>query len=104
MLPLLMTCYRCPKSHITLAQQLVLEIEPWQGAPEGVIAEVTPAQLPQLVRKREDDLILGRKNAPLIELCIKLMREGIFARVNGREIGVRLTQVVQEVTRVHGYS
>lgn len=95
-------CYRCPTSHIVLAKELVPEIEAKPDAEVGVLANVEPAHLPKLVQK--GDLMLCRKTVPLVNLCIKLMRHRIFARVKGRDIGARLTQVVQEITHLSGYT
>src|SRR5512147_2109316 len=87
-------CYNCVDRHLATARNKAALI--WVPEPE---AERTQAITYQELYTRVNEFA-----APLIELCNKLMREGFFARVNGREIGVRLTQVVQEVTRVHGYS
>ena len=74
-------CYRCPKSHLRLAQKLVPAIEPSPTAIEGVIIDVDlkadmagrydyEELLPHLTG---GELIICRKTAPLIALCIKLI-------------------------------
>ncbi len=95
-------CYRCPPSHVALAKELVPEIEADPKAKEGKITNVESDKLPKLVRK--GDWILCRKTAPLVELCIKLISHRIFARVKGRAIGTQLTLIVQQVSRLSGYS
>lgn len=95
-------CYRCPPSHVALAKELVPEIEadPTKADP-GEITHVESDKLPKLVAK--DDLILCRKTAPLVELCIKLISHRIFARVKGRAIGTQLTLIVQQVAHLTGH-
>lgn len=95
-------CYRCPKSHVALARAIVPNIEHHADAPEGVIAHVPSATMHVQVTK--GDLILCRKTAPLIEECIRLIRHHVHARVKGRDIGKDLEVVVQDVTRVPGYT
>src|SRR5262249_10551795 len=71
-------------------------------AEEGIVADIALDEVPRLVRR--GDLVLCRTTAPLVELCIALIRHRVPARVAGREIGSGLAQLVHEVTRLEGYS
>jgi len=67
----LSVCYRCPESHIRLAQEYVKNIRAAEGAIEGNIIEITENQIDKLAKK--NDLIICRFNAPLIRLCLRLV-------------------------------
>ena len=95
-------CYRCPKSHIRLAQQIVPEIQPAPNAEEGEILTITDEQMAQHVQP--GDMVICRKTAPLIKLCLQLIRQGIHARVKGTEIGKQLSNLVRKVEELQGYT
>lgn len=102
-------CYRCPSSHIRLAQEIVPDIFPRDGAPEGRVEEIRWSDLFEntpitQTRVREGDLILCRTTAPLIDLAFELIGSGIPAMVRGREIGAALTRIVDAVSVQDGYS
>lgn len=85
--------YRCPTSHVALARRLALRIEARPAAPEGSIEEATVEQLAADVEP--GDLILCRFNAPLMGLCLSLIRRGVQARLFGRDIGSQLSAHAQ---------
>jgi DNA helicase-2/ATP-dependent DNA helicase PcrA len=62
-LPLSIT-YRCPKSHVALAQTLVPDIEAAEWAEDGIIEGVSEYRFLDMVRA--GDLVLCRTNAPLV--------------------------------------
>lgn len=95
-------CYRCPKSHVTLAKAIVPKIDHRPDAPEGIVARVPSARMQVQVAK--GDLILCRKTAPLIEECIRLIRHHVHAQVKGRDIGRDLEVLVQDVIRMPEYT
>ena len=91
-------CYRCPSSHIALAQTLVPAIEPRPGAPIGTITLLEDARL--LDEVRPGDLVICRKTAPLVAWCITLISHRIPARVRGREIGQELTKLARKLAQL----
>jgi len=91
-------CYRCPTEVITLAQALVPEIEARPDAPAGVVGQLAEDKLARQLQK--GDLILCRKTAPLIELCINLIGQRISATVRGRDLATKLTSMVREVAQL----
>lgn len=88
-------CYRCPTKHIALAKEYAPQIEPAPNATEGVVGEVSPNRVADIIR--EGDLIVSRCTAPVIKLCIELISKRIPARVRGRDIGRSLTALVKEI-------
>jgi DNA helicase-2/ATP-dependent DNA helicase PcrA len=91
-LPLSIT-YRCPKSVVRVAQSVVPEFEAGPDNPEG---SVDNASTEQMVREAgPGDFVLSRTNAPLIGLCLRLLREGRKALVRGRDIGTNLAAIVK---------
>lgn len=87
-------CYRCPKSHIKMAQEITSEIEASETAIEGVLEYVNLNEVIKLAE--EKNLILCRTNAPLIKVAFKLIREGKKAVVRGRNIGTNIMTVVKK--------
>ncbi|MGK7903865.1 MAG: UvrD-helicase domain-containing protein [Hormoscilla sp.] len=94
-------CYRCPRSHIELVNKIFphILIEPAPGAHEGMITIINEDQLRKTELSKED-LIIGRKTAPLVSLCIKLISDGVPAIVKGRAIGESLCKVIKEVDKL----
>lgn len=99
-------CYRCAKRVVALAQRIVPEIQAAPDAPEGAVVQITEDNLLSLATNHYRHnrgslfLLLCRVNAPLIENCFKLIREGVPARVKGRDIGQQLLRAFDEMTRM----
>lgn len=93
----LSVCYRCPTSHIALAQELCPAIEAAPGAGPGVVGNVKRSEMP--LKVAEGDLVLSRYTAPLIGLCYELIRERISAAVKGRDIGKGLKKLADKVDK-----
>jgi DNA helicase-2/ATP-dependent DNA helicase PcrA len=89
----LSVCYRCCKSVIREAQEIVPEIEWASNAEEG---EVNDASVKDLIKNaRPGDFVLSRTNAPLISLCLRFLKEGRRANIQGRDIGASLASFVR---------
>lgn len=89
-------CYRCPTQVIELAQEVIPHIEPRPDAPPGTVVQLPEDKLPTTAKP--GDMIVCRLTAPLISQCIEFIKAGIPARVEGRDIGKQLTQIVDKVT------
>ena len=87
-------CYRCPKSHILLAQEIVPEIEASDFAEEGIIEDVN--LLDAIEKANDKDLILCRTNAPLIKVAFALIRNGKKAIIRGKDIGANLIKMIEK--------
>lgn len=98
----LSVCYRCPQTHLTLAREVVPEIEAREGAPDGeLVVNADEDDLPKLVQS--GDLILCRVTAPLIGACIELIKLGMNARVKGKDIGEELISILEKVQKMPGF-
>lgn len=88
-------CYRCPKSHIKLVNKIFPEIpiEPSGDAPYGLIEQIEPDN----AIHEQNDLVICRRTAPLIGYCLKLIGQGILAKVRGRDIG---NQLIKEIDAI----
>jgi DNA helicase-2/ATP-dependent DNA helicase PcrA len=85
--------YRCPKSHIRLAQQYVPAIEAAPGAKEGKVINLSEDDLYKYIKP--GDLAICRNNAPLVKPCLSLLKRGIKATIKGRDIGKNLATLVK---------
>lgn len=87
--------YRCPRSHIALAQAIVPRIEAAPNAKEGVVYEMKlDAAAPRI---QDDDLVLCRTNAPLAKIALRLIRDGKKAKIRGRDISGNLLRLVNRI-------
>jgi len=93
-------CYRCPKSHIEMAQELVPTIEPFEGKEVGTIGNISFSQLMETVKP--GDLVMCRINAPLVAPAFELIRQGIKAVVLGRDIGKGLETLIKKIAKKGG--
>lgn len=93
-LPLSIT-YRCPKSHVRLAQQFVPTIEPAPWAGEGKISNVYENDALRMMS--DGDLVLCRCNAPLVRPAFALIRQGRKAVILGRDIGKGLKVLIEKM-------
>lgn len=91
----LSVCYRCPTSHIELAQNIVPEIEPAPNAQSGEIHRIKNDEVIRLAEV--GDLIICRRNAPLISLALKFIAQRRQARVRGRDFGTDLISLAETV-------
>lgn len=91
----LTTTYRCPRSVVKMAAEIVPDYKAAPEAPEGVIGNLSEGEL--LERIQIGDAILSRANAPLMPLCLALLRKGIPARIEGRDIGRQLLGTVKRL-------
>jgi len=87
--------YRCPRLVVERAKRLVPDFSAGEGAPDGVLIDKTVQQMYE--DARAGDFILSRKNAPLAKVCLRLIRVGKRAMVEGREVGAGLKSIVKQV-------
>lgn len=85
--------YRCPLSHIQLAQQIAPEIQAAQGAISGEVYTITEGDLARYVRC--GDMVICRSNALLIRACLNMISQGVPAQVKGLDIGATLSRLAR---------
>lgn len=83
-LPLTVT-WRCPALHVELARKIVSSLEAAPGAVDGLVMTADLAEIAQQVRP--GDLVICRKNTPVVGLTYRLVLAGVPAVMRGREIG-----------------
>jgi len=84
--------YRCPRTHVALAREVYSGIQTGPDAKPGEVLEIELAEVVGEVRA--GDLVICRTTAPLISLCFELLRQGVQARVRGRDIGRSLVAIL----------
>lgn len=88
----LSVCYRCGKKIIDAAQEIVPQIEAFENSPDG-----------EVIRQKDikdikiGDMVLSRKSAPLVGLCLRLISKGNPAIVKGRDISEGLKSMIKRV-------
>jgi DNA helicase-2/ATP-dependent DNA helicase PcrA len=92
-LPLTVT-FRCPKSHVALANAYVPDLTAHEGNRDGVI-EPGKTLDDLLAGVRPGDRVLAYQNAPVVSAALKLIAERRRAFVRGRALGEQLLAVVR---------
>src|SRR6185436_7030416 len=92
-LPLSVT-YRCPKKIVELAKEIVPDIECPDSSIDGVIENIQSGDLLKMVKP--GDFVLSRTNAPLIKHCLALLKTGVPANIQGRDIGANLIYFIKK--------
>lgn len=90
-------CYRCPTSHLDLARAIVPEIESAPGAAVGTVRTIHDRELSG--DARSGDLVVCRLTAPLVSLCLRLVRGGTPAFVRGQDLAASLRAIVLDVVK-----
>lgn len=85
-------CYRCPRSVVELARNLVPEIKYREGAPEGLIQDNCWTKM-----LNSGDMVISRSKAPLLKVYVKLLRRGIQCHIKGQEFGTNLKKLLEEI-------
>ncbi len=96
-LPLTVT-YRCPKAVVAEARKYVSHIEAHETAPEGEVLTYDYADIQD--RVQVGDAVLCRYNKYLVSLCFRLIRSGVGAKIEGRQIGEGLVKLAGRWKRV----
>lgn len=86
--------YRCPRQIIGLAQNWVPDITCPITAAEGEIKEISQNELYKLAKP--GCFILSRTNAPLIKICMSLIRNNVKANIRGRDVGKQLGYLLKK--------
>lgn len=91
----LTTTYRCPKAVVALAAAIVPDYKAADSAPEGLITNINMMGLE--IELKVGDAVLSRSNAPLMPVCLSLLRKGVPARIEGRDLGKALVEIVEKL-------
>jgi DNA helicase-2/ATP-dependent DNA helicase PcrA len=86
---------RCPKLHVQIAQQLVPTFEAMEEAPEGRFDTVEQEVATTLMQP--GDLVVCRLNGPVVSVAFKLLKNGIPANIQGRDIGKGLKAMIRKL-------
>jgi len=92
-LPLPMT-YRCPKSIVKLANEIVPDFICPDDAIEGSIKFINYNQI--LENIRPGSYFLSRYNAPLIKYCMMFIKHNKPANIQGKDIGTNLISFIKK--------
>lgn len=90
----LSVCYRCDADIIKLAKDIVPQIEARDNAPAGVVTRDA-----KMADVQDGDMILCRVSAPLVDLCMRYISNGVKAYVKGQDIGKNLINLIKKTKR-----
>lgn len=84
--------FRCPKAVVRQAQEYVSHIRSHPNSPEGEVSTMSGPEMLRFVQP--GDAILARNNQPLAEMCLRLIRSGVPAKIEGRDVGQSLISLI----------
>ena len=90
-------CYRCPKSVVAKAASIYSGIQAAPTAPEGEVTFIAKDKVEDLVKA--GDLILCRLTAPLVEMCLNLLKQGKRANVRGKDLGTTFAALIEKIQK-----
>jgi superfamily I DNA/RNA helicase len=90
-------CYRCPKSHIELAKEIVPQIEASPDAIDGIINNIKEDNFETEIIKENNPLVLCRVNAPLMSMALSLISQGYKATIKGTDLGKALLSIINKI-------
>lgn len=89
--------YRCPKTVVEEARGLVPDFEAAETNADGSVTEIGSDDLTAALAP--GDAVLSRLNAPLISGCLRALRAGVPARVQGRDVAKGLQALVNKLAK-----
>lgn len=93
----LSTTYRCGHAIVAEAQQYAPNFEAGKNNHDGEVLHMGMDAFYEAVKP--GDFVLSRLNAPLARIAMNLLRDGVRARVKGRDIGAGLTRLVDRCSK-----
>lgn len=91
----LTTNFRCSKRVIGYAQTFMPELKHSEFAPEGILETINDDKMTAQILA--NDVILSRKNAPLMPYALSFIRKGIPAMIEGKDIGQGLIDIIEDL-------
>jgi len=90
---------RCGHAIVKEANKIVPELTAHKSNPPGEVRSINESLLMSEVKKFKDDgvMILCRVNAPLVSTCLRLFKDDVKARIQGRNFGQDLTALIRRV-------
>lgn len=87
------TTYRCGKVIVDYCRQLVPDFRAGENNAQGTIENLHMSNL--VTTAEVGDFVLSRKNAPLVSVCLKLLRASKPARIEGKDVAAGLKAIVK---------
>ena len=87
--------WRCDENIIKEAQTISTSIRCRPGAPKGEVAMVSVDYFDDNIKL--GDMVLCRFTAPLVPICVGLIKKGMKAYVKGKDIGAEIAGMVKKV-------
>ena len=88
--------YRCSKAVVNAARAVHETIEHADNAPEGLV-EGLDKYTSEVFSARNEDMVICRNNAPIVDFAYKLIRARVPVYVKGRDIGKGLISLVEQM-------
>ena len=94
MLPLSIS-FRCSKTVISRAQEIVPDIKALDDAPDGIVRDGSA-----LNEAKSGDFVLCRTTMPLVQLFFEYLRQNKKAIIKGSDIGIHLIELIGNINNI----
>lgn len=84
--------YRCPKSHVKLAQTIVPNIESTPDAIDGKIIKIKKSRISEV---EAGSLILCRNNAPIVSQALECLKKGRKVSIRGKDLAKNIIKIIK---------
>ena len=91
-------CYRCPRTGIELAKEIVPTIEAAPNAKEGEVRHESYETFVKNLVESNSPLIMCRTTAPLISTAFKLFAEGKKVKLQGKDVHTQLMALTRRIS------
>jgi len=90
--------YRCSKAVVEHAKRYVPSFKALPDAPVGIVRECDEQDVADGVERFESgDMVICRINAPLVGYCLRMISDGVKARIQGKRIGEDLIALIKQL-------
>ena len=90
--------HRCAKAIVAEAQKYVPEIKALPDAEEGIVRYCQESDIKDGKEQfQSGDMVVCRINAPLVSYCLKMISNGVKAKIQGKQIGEDLIGLIKQL-------
>ena len=98
------TTFRCAKAIVELARTLVPDYRAAPGNPQGTVSSIDEANFEKMTLVPGEDAIICRNTRPLVKVAYGLIRRGIPAHIEGKDIGKGLIALIGRFPHIKNLS
>lgn len=100
----LSTCYRCSSAVVDVVNRIFPDIPFEYGGNRSGSVRILGEQRDIVQLAAPGDMVLSRRVAPTVTLCLRLLAAGKPATIKGRDIGAQVVKEMEFISEIHGFT